>query len=233
MDRSQTAIGTPRSDPTDHRSKALDSDARPSTLPGRPQRVPGPSRRFPERTVAKHVLRRGHTYYFRARHFLARRGAPTHMCVSLRTRDHDEALRRATRLEGVMAEMQKQAAQRLVEPGMIAECLRGAVATFDDPGLLPTDQERLARLTRERCDHANEVRLAKSNRLCDWADGNVPSAATDADVMETYADEYRKALAMGDLAIGLRAVPRYVNALNIPDPTPLTSSMMARVILRE
>ena len=233
MNRPREANGTRPADLADRRSMAADSVARPSAFPCRSQRFPSPSQRFPERTVARHVLRRGHTYYFRARHFLARRGAPTHMCVSLRTRDHDEALRRATKLEVVMAGLREQAAQRLVEPGMIAQCVHRTVAEFSEPTLSSADAERLARMVRERCDHADEVRLAKSSRLWDWAGERVPPASMDADVLETYADEYREALATGDLTVGLRSVADYADALDVLASSPLVRRMMARVILRE
>ena len=201
--------------------------------PKRSRRPVAPSRRFPERTVARHVLRRGHGYYFRARHFLAFDEASTHICISLRTRDLDEARRRAARLEVVMADLQERAAQRLIEPGAIVECVRDVVTAFDDPGLSLADAERLARMVRERCDHADEVRLAKSTRLWDWAGDHIPPAAVDADLLEDHALEYREALASGDLTAGLHSVPDYSDALGLPDPSPLTRRMMARVILRE
>ena len=132
-----------------------------------------------------------------------------------------------------MEDLRERAAQRLIEPGAIVECMRNAVAAFDDSGLSLTDSERLARMVRERCDHADEVRLAKSARLWDWAGDHVPPAAVDADLLEDHAYEYREALATGDLTVGLQAVSDYAATLGLPDPSPLTRRMMARVILRE
>ena len=132
-----------------------------------------------------------------------------------------------------MADLREQAEQRLVEPGMIAQCVRRTVAEFGEPTLSSADAERLARMVRERCDHADEVRLAKSSRLWDWAGEHVPPASMDADVLETYADEYREALATGDLTVGLRSVANYADALDTPASSPLVRRMMARVILRE
>ena len=64
-----------------------------------------------------------------------------------------------------MADLRERAAQRLIEPGAIIDCVRKAVATFDDPGLSAAGAEQLARIVRERCDHADEVRFAQNPRF--------------------------------------------------------------------
>lgn len=132
-----------------------------------------------------------------------------------------------------MADLRELAAQRLIEPGAVIEGIRAAVAAFEDPGLLPADAERLARMVRERSDHSDEVRLANHTRLWDWAGHNVPPAAVDADLLDDYAYEWREALARADLSVGLSCVPDYANELGIADPSPLVRRMMARVIQRE
>ena len=132
-----------------------------------------------------------------------------------------------------MEDLRERAAQRLIEPGAIVEYVRDTVIAFEDPGLSLADGERLARMVRERCDYADEVRLSKSPRLWDWAGDHIPPAAVDADLLDDYAHEYREALATGDLTAGLQSVPDYADTLGLPDLSPLTRRMMARVILRE
>ena len=101
----------------------------------------------------------------------------------------------------------------------------------EDPGLTAEQCQSLLAMVRLRCDHADEVRLARNGCLFD-IHGPAPDDA-EAIICETFSYEIRSALARNDVSEHVARVADYAASLGLEMKVgSLTERMMARTIMR-
>lgn len=101
----------------------------------------------------------------------------------------------------------------------------------NDVTLTRTDIDRLVARAAEAIDWADEVHLARTGALFDCT-GNVPPDA-DVLILESYADEYRQALAENNMAPVRSMVQRYASGLDKPILEDSTDErLLGRALLR-
>lgn len=101
----------------------------------------------------------------------------------------------------------------------------------NDVTLTRAEIDRLVARAAQAIDWSNEVQLARTGAVFDCT-GSVPPDA-DVDILETYADEYRQALAENDMTPVRSMVQRYASDLDRPILEDSTDErLLGRALLR-
>jgi hypothetical protein len=101
----------------------------------------------------------------------------------------------------------------------------------NDVTLTHAEIDRLVARAAQAIDWANEVHLARTEAVFDCI-GSVPPDA-DVDILKTYADEYRQALAENDMTPVRSMVQRYASDLDRPILEESTDErLLSRALLR-